>query len=247
MGAFTTFTTIFAWLSDTYSFISDLATEYPKLAGMISIGAVLSVCWAYWRRPIINVRLGKKEGSHAPVTVDLRNEEGQIVAQTRVKYLRLLIKNAGLTTIKDCTGQLIKVTRRVAGEKPAYFDTDRYEFGWANYRKSDKRDIMRWQSFHMDVATLVLLSNDRSLLIFGGLGRPGMPNTLDEFLKSYQGKATYTYDLLIGADNARPRVVPVEVEFDPEQTDLKFIPLNTRYPWWRLLWWLRSQWSRRKQ
>jgi hypothetical protein len=196
---------------------------------------------------IINVRLGNKVGSLGELTVDHRNEQGQIFAQNRVKYFRLLIKNVGWTTIRDCNGQLVRVTRRVAGAKPAYFDTDRYELGWANYAESGTRDIMRGQSFHMDVATLVLLPGNRSRLVFGGWGRPGMPNTLHEFLESVQGKATYTYDLLIGADNARPRIVPVEVEFDPEQTDLKFIPLNTRFPFWRLLRRLRALWARRKQ
>jgi hypothetical protein len=72
-----------------------------------------------------------------------------------------------------------------------------------------------------------------------------MPTTLAVFLNSYSGRATYTYYMLIGADNARPRKVPVEIMFDPDQTELTFIPLNTRYPWWRLWWWLRAQWSRR--
>jgi hypothetical protein len=71
-----------------------------------------------------------------------------------------------------------------------------------------------------------------------------MQNTLAHFFKSHPGKARYTFDLLITADNSRSRKVPIEVVFDPAQTDLDYIPLNTRYPWWRLLWWLRAQWSR---
>jgi hypothetical protein len=238
--------TIYSSILDLYAAMSGVAAEYPKLFGTISGGAILTALWAYWRRPIINVRLGKKAGSYAPVTVDLKNAQGEIVGRVPAKYLRVLVKDAGLTTIKDCSGQLLKITRRVAGKKPEYFYAERYVFGWANYSQSDKRDIARWQSFHMDVATLVLLSNDESQLFFGGFGRH-MPNTLADFLNSYAGRARYTYDLLIGADNARPRKVPVEVVFGPDQTELTFIPLNTRYPWWRLLWWLRAQWSRRRQ
>jgi hypothetical protein len=52
-----------ASILDLYSAILDLAGEYPKLTGTISLGAVLTVLtavWAYWKRPIINVRFGKK-------------------------------------------------------------------------------------------------------------------------------------------------------------------------------------------
>jgi hypothetical protein len=58
-----------------------------------------------------------------------------------------------------------------------------------------------------------------------------MPNTLAYCFKSHPGKARYTFDLLITADNARSRKIPIEVVFDPAQTDLKYIQLNTRYPW----------------
>jgi hypothetical protein len=74
-----------------------------------------------------------------------------------------------------------------------------------------------------------------------------MPNTLADFFNSYSGKARYTFDVLIAADNARPRKIPIEVVFDPAQAGLNYIPLNTRYPWWRIWWWLRAQWSRRRQ
>jgi hypothetical protein len=226
-------------VSDLTTAILNFVAEHPKeVFGTISGGAILAAAWAYWKRPIINVRLGKKAGSHGPVL--FRLPTGQDLP---VKYFRVLVKNTGLTTIKDCSGQLLKITRRVAGKTPEYFDSERYVFGWANYPQSDQRDIARGQSFHMDVATLGP-SNGRSQLFFGGLGRP-MPTTLAVFLGSWSGRATYTYDLLIGADNARPRKISVEVVFDPNQTELNFIPLNTRYPLWRLLWWLRAQRSRR--
>jgi hypothetical protein len=222
-----------------FSAISDLAAEYPKLTSTISVGALLTAAWAYWKRPIINVRLGKRE--HATVTVDVRDAQGKIIDQFPVKYFRVRIRNVGLTTIKDCSGQLIKVTRRVVGKAPAIFDTDECSFGWANCSQSGTRDIPRGMSFPMDVATLGLPTEGGSQLFIAGRL---MPNTLRDFLNSYSGKATYTLNVLIAADNARPRNVPIEVAFDPEETELKFIPLNTRYPWWRLWWWLRAQWSR---
>jgi hypothetical protein len=93
-----------------YSAVSDLAAEYPNLTKSIGVGAVVAALWAYWKRPIINVRFGKKEGSHARVTVDLKNAQGEVIGRVPVKYFRMRVKNIGWTTIKGCSGQLIKVT-----------------------------------------------------------------------------------------------------------------------------------------
>jgi hypothetical protein len=237
------FESVYAFVFDLYSYISALAAEYPNLTKTISVGAVLAGLWAYWKRPIINVRFGKKEGSHAGVRVDFKNAQGEVIRRVPVKYFRMRVKNIGLTTIKGCSGQLIKVTRRVAGRKSAIFDGDEYHLGWAHHSQSDTRDIQRRQSYQMDLATLVLEPRGPNRLIVGGLGRH-MPNNLSDFLNSYTGKATYTLDVLVSADNARPRQVSIETAFDPEQDDLTYIPLNTRFPWWRLWWRLRAHWSR---
>jgi hypothetical protein len=221
-----------------FSAISELAAEYPKITSVISVGAIFAAFWAYWKRPIINVRLAKSAGSHAGTPLVGKNAQGENV-EVEVKYFRLRIKNIGMTTVKNCSGQLIKVTRRVPGQELAIFDTETYRFGWAHYSQSETLDIPCGMSFHMDVATLGPSRDGRSQLFFGGMGRV-TPNTLAKFFNSFSGKATYRFDLLISADNARPKKVPVEVVFDPEQTELSFIPLNTRYPWWRLWWWLRA-------
>lgn len=235
------FQTVYAFVFDVYSYILALAAEHPNWASAISLSAVLTAAWAYWKRPIISVRLGKKE--HASVTVEYKDAQGKIVNRLPVKYFRVRIRNVGLTTTKECNGQLIKVTRRVVGKVPAIFDNDECYLGWAGYSQSVTRNIPRGMSFPMDVATLVLQPYGGSQLFIVGLGMT-IPNTLREFLNSYSGKATYTLDVLVAADNARPRKVPIEVAFDPKQTELTFIPFTTRYPWWRLWWWLRAQWSR---
>jgi hypothetical protein len=235
---------IIASVVGLYSAISDFATEHPQWFGSISLVGVLGVLRAYWKRPIINVRFGKKEGSHARVTVDFKNAQGEVIGRVPVKYFRMRVKNIGWTTIKGCSGQLIKVTRRVAGKKPAIFDGDEYHLGWAHHSQSDSRDIQRRQSHQMDLATLVLQQpRGPNRLIVGGLGRH-RPNNLSDFLDSYTDKATYTLDVVVSADNARPRQVSIEVAFDPAQDDLTYIPFNTRFPWWRLWWQLRAQWSR---
>src|SRR5262249_41305506 len=203
----------------------------------VSAGVLLTALWGHWKRPIIKVELG---GARSHGLVPLVDAEGKPI-ENQAKYFRLRITNAGLMTIKDCSGQLLKVTRQIAGKEPECFDTDTYVFGWAHGSndKNDKRDISRRQSCSMDLATLTLSSRlrGRSELFFGGLFRP-MPTTLAAFLNSYSGKATYRYDVLVSADNARPRTVSVEFEFDPERDSLQFIPFNTRYFGWPILWWL---------
>jgi hypothetical protein len=87
--------------------------------------------------------------------------------------------------------------------------------------------------FTLDVATLLL---NPSQLYWERL-----PTNLYEFLFAYPGRATYRFDIRIDAESARQRIVPVEFIFDPTSSDLEYVRLNTRYPWWRLLRWLRSR------
>jgi hypothetical protein len=68
-----------------------------------------------------------------------------------------------------------------------------------------------------------------------------LPTNLYEFLFAYPGRATYRFDIRIDAESARQRIVPVEFIFDPTSSDLEYVRLVTRYPWWRLLRWLRSR------
>jgi hypothetical protein len=69
--------------------------------------------------------------------------------------------------------------------------------------------------------------------------------SLENFFKP---KATYTFEILIASDNARPRSkIPVEFTFDPARDYLEFNPVNrARYPWWGRWRWLRSrqEWGR---
>jgi hypothetical protein len=215
--------------------ILNFPTDYPRLTGWfssgVSAGVLLTGLWSYLRRPIFRVEFDRTAAAHGWVPL--------VGVENRAKYFRLRIRNAGLTTVKDCSGQLLKLTRQVTGEKPECFDSERgYTFGWAHYNKSEKRDILRREAYDLDIATL-MFSDGRSHLVFGGLNRI-MPTTLKAFLESYSGKATYRCDLLISSENARPRTAPVEFDFDPERDSLKFVPFNTRYPWWRILRWLRQ-------
>jgi hypothetical protein len=79
----------------------------------------------------------------------------------------------------------------------------------------------------MDVATLELLPNGQRLLRLSHL----MPTTLLGF---FDDKATYEFEILVAADNARPcRRVLVKFAYDPQNDELQITPLNrSRYPWW---------------
>src|SRR5262249_417820 len=74
------------------------------------------------------------------------------------------------------------------------------------------------------------------------------PATLYNFLNSFRtapGEVRYTFRVRIDAENenARSRTVKVGFLVDPGRTDLRFIPLNTRWPGWRLRRWLRARFS----
>jgi len=64
----------------------------------------------------------------------------------------------------------------------------------------------------------------------------GIPPTLTDF---FADKATYVFDVLIAADNARPRRhVSVKFTYDPQSNELSPKPVNkVRYPWWAFWRW----------
>ena len=72
-----------------------------------------------------------------------------------------------------------------------------------------------------------MMQNGSSLRI-----SPELPSSLLPFLSD--GKATYELEILVAADNARPRHgIPVKFTYDPNSDDLDFEPVNeARYPWW---------------
>src|SRR6516164_4121280 len=77
----------------------------------------------------------------------------------QVMYLRLRIQNHGRTTIKDCFGNLVRLTVREVGGKVFDFAREVNPLGWAHYSSSKQRNIPREETYYLDVATL-LLSED---------------------------------------------------------------------------------------
>jgi hypothetical protein len=134
---------------------------------------------------------------------------------------------------------------RKAADKE-FFNLDPRTYGWSNDATSKKRDLPYKAAHTLDIARLVMPEGGGSSVLFWNPDE--MPATLYQFLQrvsSPPSEARYTFRVRIDAENenARTRIVPVEFLFDPSRTDLSFLPFNTRYPWWRLWWWLRAQWS----
>jgi hypothetical protein len=196
--------------------------------------------------PVISVRLDEKSGSYGPTS--LIYPDGTLDHQ--VRYFRLHVENTGLSSIKDCSGHITEITKRVWGT-PSQAPLDVVDLGWANKNKMTT-DIPRGAFFHMDIATLHLLPikqaglgpsdprTERKLTI------PRMPTHLFPF---FSDKATYEFEILIAADNARPRCVRVKFNYDPQTDELderRLEPVNkTRYPWWSYWRRLRSRWQER--
>lgn len=170
--------------------------------------------------PVISVRLDEKRGSYGSVPL-VDRVTGQQSHQA--KYLRLHVENTGFSTIKDCCGYIIRLTKRTSkGQIVPHQEV--LDLGWA-HKNTNPRDIPRGAFFHMDVATLHLLPAERKVRL------PLHPTTLDDF---FNERATYELEILVAADNARPcRRVLVTFDFDPQSDELQFTPLNrARYPWW---------------
>jgi hypothetical protein len=180
--------------------------------------------------PVISVRLDERKGSHGAVT--LRHyDQGKFTHESQAKYFRLHIENTGLSTVKACSGYITKLTRREGGQVTNSEEEVVY-LGWASYGHGDARDIPRGAFFYMDIATLHLHAAGNKLEV------KHLTSSLENFFKP---GGTYTLEVLVASDNARPRRIKVEFTFDPSSDRLQFIPIKrARYPWWD--WWLRSWW-----
>jgi hypothetical protein len=194
--------------------------------------------------PVISVRLNQDRGSYGPLVDVFR---GAVVSFSgavdtieahgntyKARYVRLHVENTGLSSIKDCSGYITQITKTVAGgAQKTRSQQEVIDLSWAHQGDST-RDIPRGAFFHLDVASIHQWPGTEWKL---QLPR-GIPTTLTEFLA---GKATYTFEVLVAADNARPRRFRVEVDYDPNSDELRFNPVNkARYPWWAFWRWPRA-------
>jgi hypothetical protein len=134
---------------------------------------------------------------------------------------RLHVENTGFSTIKDCCGYIIRLTKRTSkGQIVPHQEV--LDLGWA-HKNTNPRDIPRGAFFHMDVATLHLLPAERKVRL------PLHPTTLDDF---FNERATYELEILVAADNARPcRRVLVMFDFDPQTADAAMKQARIAWGW----------------
>ena len=194
--------------------------------------------------PVISVRLDAKKGSYVQTwffpssearatAQELLGPGGTVPTASEVRYLRLHVENTGLSTIRSCSGYITKMTKRALGIE-SISKQEVVALTWA-HKGTEPRDIPRGAFFHLDVASLYMMPNGNLLRISHEL-----PSSLLPFVD--KAKATYELEILVAADNARPRHrIPVKFTYDPNSDKLDFEPVNrARYPWWARWRWLRS-------
>jgi hypothetical protein len=180
--------------------------------------------------PVISVCLDREKGSYGPVPFYTKpDEQGRKTHTHDGRYLRLRIENTGLSSIKDCCGVITQFTKRTATGTSSP-QTEVIDLGWSHYDRSNMRNIPRGAYFFMDVVTLELFPPGRPTDRVLRLSTP-WPTTMVNF---FDDKATYEFNILIAADNAKPqRDLTVRFDYDPASDDLSFTPLDaTDFPWW---------------
>jgi hypothetical protein len=203
------------------------------VGGSLVTAAITAFLKNWIFHPVISVRLDRGRGSYGPMTL-IDQSTGKPLFDAR--YFRLHVENTGLSSIKACSGYITGITKFASGTATI----SRQEvvvLGWANHGMG-ARDIPRGAFFHLDVASLYLTPNGRVLQV-----SHAMPTSLTPLFDG--SSASYEFEILIAADNARPRHrIRVEFTYDPNSDDLAFKPLDkARFPWWAFWKWrlLRSK------
>ncbi|MGE0210319.1 MAG: hypothetical protein AB7S41_01345 [Parvibaculaceae bacterium] len=136
-----------------------------------------------WRRPIMEVSYSPERGS------EVQPKFGGDI------YCRLIVKNNGQTTIRDCTGMITRFTRRKEGVTTNANEV--IQLRWA-LSHEDIRDIPRGAYFHLDVVVRTFLGGLPALAVCTNrLPTTGQAEVLG-------GDGAYEIDILIAADNSPP-------------------------------------------
>jgi hypothetical protein len=197
------------------------------MGGGLAAWAISSFVTYWILHPVISARLLEKKGCY--VTSGIGNPE-----QYKAKYLRLLVENTGQSSVKDCSGYIIKISKSPEGTAVPP-EQEVLQLGWS-HRSVDPRNIPRGAFFHMDVISLHLKPEGRRLML------SQLPHSLSTF---FDDKATYEFEVLIAADNASPVRRKVRFDYDPQSDHLIFREIkHERFPWWagvrRTCYWWRT-------
>lgn len=184
-------------------------TAISAFAGGSVAAALFGAVGRYYIRPIIGVSLDENKGSYVETTWRGK-ENGEL--EFPVKVLRLYVENTGLSSIRDCSGYITKLTKWVGGvtTKP---QQEVLELGWS-HKNTNARDIPRAAFFHMDVVSLHLKKSGRELHVHQ------RPNSLEKKIFDNK-KARYEFEILVAVDNAAPLRTSVSFTYDPQNEDLR--------------------------
>ena len=132
----------------------------------------------YLLRPVISARIVDQRGCYVTNPVD------------GAKYLRLLVENTGLSSIKECSGYITKITKHGEGVT-SRTQKEVLDLGWSHHPPR-ARSIPRGAFFHMDVVSLHLRL-DGNVLVAPHL----LPNSMLNF---FNDTATYEFAITVAAD-----------------------------------------------
>jgi hypothetical protein len=212
----------------------EFTKQYPALVSAVAGGVTALAISSFVKHgimhPVISAVLVKRRGCY--VETDVGDPP-----QYKAKYLRLLVENTGLSSIRDCSGYITKITKRRDG-KDIQSEDEVVDLGWSS-KSADARSIPREAFFHMDVISLHLKPSGNELKI------ARLPYSL---VGLFDGTAAdYEFNILVAADNARPRPLAVKFSYDPNRKDLILTSIRrARFPWWAGCRRLRSRWQARR-
>jgi hypothetical protein len=181
----------------------------PILIGFAGGGVTATLINAavkHWCRPIISARLVPDIGCYV--------ESGRGNPQTHTaKFLRLQVRNTGLSLLESCAGYITRITKRQNGQV-INDQREVLELVWS-HQSTAPRDIPRDAFFYIDVAALDRLAAGNNVLSFG---RP-LPHSLTGLVA---GRASFELDILIAAGNAKSFPRKVRFDYDPANAELAF-------------------------
>jgi hypothetical protein len=175
-------------------------------AGGAVFATILNTVAAWYRRPVVEVRLVDNAGCY------VETKRGDPPTRD-AKYLRLRVRNAGRSSVKACQAYLVRIVRREGGR--AVNDArEVVDLGWA-HRGVGPRDIPVGAFFYLDVASIELIAGGSDRLMIG----ESLPNNLSDLLI---GPAQFELHVLVASDNAEPISKLVKFGFDQSKPELSF-------------------------
>jgi hypothetical protein len=188
--------------------LSYLATPglYSFLGGAVMWG-LINVGINRWYRPEIRAELIADAGCYVSGT----RKSG--TSELPARFLRLMVRNSGRSSIRDCSGYITSI-ERIRNSQKIGDKGEVLQLAWAHrHIQQPCRNIPRVAFFYMDIARLEIHGDTKLLCL------EEIPSTLAWI---FDNKAsTFKFNIMIAADNALPFERTVEFEFNPSSDNLR--------------------------